>query len=250
MLATEKYDCILFEPPDYGLCNRLRGLVGAWGGSKKLSIPLYVIWKPSPACPYKLEDLFQDLSGMTRISSVSEIPEKYTKIYHTTSVSHLNDILKIYNINISIGPFLMNQLKPISVLMDIIQEINREKQLMEYGLGIHIRETDIVEYLSAANIRQIPVIYYYTQIEKWLKQNDTNVIYLACDNADRQNDILNKYGKDKIVIYKNINKTINDNSIRETGGDHCVIDLFCLSRCKEFIGTPYSSFSTHVHYLK
>jgi hypothetical protein len=258
-------DCIVFEPPNYGLCNRLRGLVGAWAGSKKLRIPLFVLWNTCSACPYTYSDLFEPLSkhpDVIHINNTAEIPEKYNRKYHTTSVSHLNDILQSYAINPDIASFLISQLIPVANLRAEITGFYKRYSLDTNTLGIHIRETDIIDYLSSIKAQSVPVVNYYNAIDKWLKNNSSNTVYLACDDSARQMDILMRFGTERIIVYKNIASSEeacaplcppaikSASSLRQTTGDHCVVDLYCLALSARFIGSPYSSFSTHVNYLR
>jgi hypothetical protein len=58
----------LFTTPDFGLANRIRGLVGAWAHAKQTGHTLDILWTVSPACPYAIQDLFDPLPGTQYIT--------------------------------------------------------------------------------------------------------------------------------------------------------------------------------------
>jgi len=55
----------LFISKEFGLCNRLRGLLNAWAIASEKKLHLDVLWIPNDDCPFEFTDLFELLPNMT-----------------------------------------------------------------------------------------------------------------------------------------------------------------------------------------
>ena len=87
-------------------------------------------------------------------------------------------------------------------------------------IGIHIRATDHI-----TSIKNSPFFLFENKIEEELRQNPEVTFFVATDNEDYQNCLLQKFGKEKILFH---NKKIFRRDVTE-GIRDAVIDLFCLS---------------------
>jgi len=230
----------LFTTPDYGLCNRLRGYVGAWAYAKKMGCVLHVLWTESPACPYRIEELFEPLPN-TKFITESESKET-TYTYTTNDLGHLSHILAKYGMPHTLAPVLIASLVPVLSIRQKLQRLFADIPLSS-AIGLHIRRTDHVDYANTLGGS--------TQMDMYWRAADAypmNPIYLACDDSDTLRIGKRKYGA-RIHIGKEFSPSPSS-SVRNTDGEHAVLDIYCLALCGQFQGSRLSSFSAHVDYLR
>ena len=132
----------LFTTPDLGLANRLRGLVALWAHAKKNKRPLHVLWTPSDACPYRIEDMFEPLSDTTYIQT-QEPSDTYS--LSSSDLGHLSHSLPQYGISYAMAPLLIASLVPVASLRDRIRAIALSVPLSN-AIGLHVRATDHTAY--------------------------------------------------------------------------------------------------------
>lgn len=101
-----------------------------------------------------------------------------------------------------------------------------------HTIGMHIRRTDNVESINGS-----PIEAFEREIKKETAADPQTTFYLACDDNQVKNDLLQKYGPHII--------TFLDDSARDSleGMQFAVFDLFCLSQTTRIIGSYYSSYS-------
>ena len=104
----------LFTTPDLGLANRLRGLVALWAHAKKNKRPLHVLWTPSDACPYRIEDMFEPLSDTTYIQT-QESEDMYSR--SSSDLGHLSHSLPTYGISYAMAHLLIASLVKHSCIL-------------------------------------------------------------------------------------------------------------------------------------
>ena len=92
-------------------------------------------------------------------------------------------------------------------------------------IGMHIRRTDHITI-----IKESPSYLFTDKIEELLSENPHAKIFLACDDNDLKQSIVNKYGDN--ILTREINPRFSDNGIEDS-----VIDLFLLSKCRTIYGT-------------
>lgn len=231
-MSTHKY-----ITPDYGLCNRLRGYVGAAAYAKKMKATLHVVWDESPACPYCIQELFEPLQATQFISEdISNV--KYVHI--SSNVHRLEDILGRYKLPVGQAGILIATLTPVRSIRERIQQLYNTIPLSN-ALGFHIRRTDHIEYANSCGGS--------TQLETFWALADkypTKPIFIACDDSLTLELCRAKYGP-RIHVAKNI---ITNKELRQTDGEHAVLDLYCLALCDHFQGSVHSSFTEFVDYLR
>ena len=137
----------------------------------------------------------------------------------------------------------------IEELKLIVQELVPKKNIMDkinktvetfnnYNvLGLHIRTTD-------GGFTDIPVNKVFSCIESYLAQNSNNKIYISCDNIRLEKDIISKFSSNIIYFEDPFGNNYSDKCNRHTfGTKNAVCEMFILSKCNSFLGTPGSSFS-------
>jgi len=228
----------LFTTPDFGLANRLRGLVGAWAHAKQKEETLDILWTETPACPYAIQDLFDPLPG-TRYISEAEGPYSY----ESSDLGHLKDILTKHKLPVYMAPVLIGSLKPVAALQERIRSIAKSARLSDC-IGLHIRRTDVIPYAASLGMEDPNPLEEFWALCDALPAVP---VFLACDDKETVEACRARYG-DRIHVAKEIGSFAG--GIRATDGEHAVLDLYCLALCKYFKGSRLSSFTAHVNYLR
>lgn len=132
---------------------------------------------------------------------------------------------------------LMQELKPIHKIQEKIEKVI-EKFKNQKILGIHIRTTD-------GGFKDIDDNKSIDYIKSFINDNPDWKIFLASDNIVSEKKIIDMIGDHNIFIFdKPFGNKYEDKFDRSTYGViNGVCDLFILSKCDKFIGTPGSSFS-------
>jgi len=229
----------LFTPPDFGLCNRLRGLVGEAAYAKRVGATLHVKWDPMPACPYRYEEMFEPLQNMVLISDVSDTTEYACK---STDVCHFNHVLSKYGVKLTpmLNALCIASLQPIASIRATLRELVVQ---CATAVGIHIRRTDLLEYTHKYGGPTPMEVYYKAAIT-----NPDKRIFLACDDPDTLELFKNKFGNR--VFTSMAFDAVPHEQLRKTSGVHAVLDLYGLAFCAFFQGTQHSSFTMHVCLLR
>jgi hypothetical protein len=121
--------------------------------------------------------------------------------------------------------------KPVAAIQKEI-----DSQVLQFKpsiIGIHIRATD-----HTASIKNSPFYLFENKIEKELMINPEATFFLATDSEDYQNQLLEKFGSERILFHKKIFRRDLSQGIKDA-----VVDLFCLSKTSKIYGSYYSSFS-------
>ena len=129
---------------------------------------------------------------------------------------------------------VMKDLKPKK---DILNKINFDLFKNNKILGLHIRTTD-------GGFTDIPKNNIFDYITNFLKNNPLYKIYISCDNFQIEQKIIEKF-TDKIYYLTNpFGNKYTDKFNRSTyGTKNAICEMFSLSKCTKFVGTPGSSFS-------
>ena len=231
----------LFLTPDYGLCNRLRGYVGAYAYAKKQGCTLHVLWTRSRACPYSIEELFEPLPN-TRFITVEE---RHATTYDvvTSDVGDLPEILTKNGLSplnaAQIAPILIASLRPVAAIRDQLRGL---KEKLALSTGLHIRRTDHVAFAEQHG-GSTPLETFWEAI----LAGPDRPVYLACDDPATLTEAVEKYGS-RIYTGKSFGSAVS--SLRVSDGEHAILDLYCLALCGQFQGSRLSSFTAHVEYLR
>jgi hypothetical protein len=121
--------------------------------------------------------------------------------------------------------------KPVAnIQKEIDKYVVQFKPLM---IGIHIRATD-----HTTAIKNSPFYLFESKIEEELRLNNDATFFVATDNEDYQNQLLQKFGSKRILFHKKVFRRDTSKGIKDA-----VVDLFCLSKTSKIYGSYYSSFS-------
>ena len=101
-------------------------------------------------------------------------------------------------------------------------------------VGVHIRRTD---HMLAKKLS--PVKLFIKKMDEEITKNDSIKFFLSTDDADVENELIEKYGKQRIITQPN---KIWGNSTKEEMVSG-IIDCLCLSRCTKIYGSFSSQFS-------
>jgi hypothetical protein len=120
---------------------------------------------------------------------------------------------------------------PKTILQQSIDKLSQK--FTRNTIGVHIRATD-----NEPSKQLSPFSVFITRMEKEICQNPEVTFFVATDEEKYQENLLEKFGKDRILYHekvfgRNITKGIQD----------AVIDLFCLSKTSKIYGSYFSSFS-------
>lgn len=145
------------------------------------------------------------------------------------------------NVFINELQIIIKELKPQKF---IIKKINYLVNFIKNNLviGLHIRTTD-------GGFKDIEFKNSFSIIEEYIKKK--YIIYISCDNLKNENILRTKYKKNIKFFDKPYGKKYEDKFNRSTYGTlNAICEMYILSECKYFFGTPGSSFSFMVWLLR
>ena len=139
---------------------------------------------------------------------------------------------------------LRNVIKNLKPKKNILSKINLDLFENNKILGLHIRTTD-------GGFKDIPKNNIFDYITNFLRNNPLYKIYISCDNFELEQKVIEKF-PNKIYYLKNpFGNKYGDKFNRSTfGTKNAVCEMFSLSKCTKFAGTPGSSFSFMVWLLR
>lgn len=131
----------------------------------------------------------------------------------------------------------VSRLQPSNVLKSQISHII--KSFDSDILGVHIRRGDAINGPWKDR-------YLFSSLEMFFEKMEAHKgkIFLSTDCEKTQSKIISKF-KDKIIYNcnKKFNKPEQSHLEEKPLQDYAAIDMYCLSACKNMIGTNWSSFS-------
>jgi hypothetical protein len=207
-----------------GLSNRIRTLLGFRKKCVKENKILNVHWPKDKDCYCHFNDIFEPISN---------VKFNKTEPFHFIGQDTYQNIIKTSYEEMKYDYKII--LVPKYHLRKIIDSFV-EKNIIKNAIGIHIRRTDHISLALQHNKFSTDNVFH-----DFIRKHDENVrIFLATDNAETQQNFIDKY-KDRLVIYKKIDKSIVD--LRKTDIETAVIDIYISAKCKAFLGSGYSSYS-------
>ena len=121
--------------------------------------------------------------------------------------------------------------KPVAAIQKEID--NLALQFKPSTIGIHIRGTD---HTSA--LKNSPFYLFENKIHEELRINPEATFFVATDNEEYRNRLLQKFGKEKILFHTKVFRRDMTEGITDW-----VVDMFCLSRTSKIYGSYWSPFS-------
>ena len=254
--------------PLSGLGNRLRVMATAIKLARKSNKRLYIYWQPNKYLNADFVDLFE----LPENIQISRLPLQYKIWLRTSSLSPLfkklaRGYLRLFNFDFIFLDSMASQVwhnkldleKKVIESKDVFicgcQELNYfdpedynlfipRKELLQKVReisnrfspnthGIHIRSTD-----NHHSKEKSPFLLFVKVIEDQLKKEPGSNFFLATDNEDYQNRLVEIFGREKILFnHKDFRRDVTE------GIKDAVIDLYCLSKTAKIYGSYFSSFS-------
>lgn len=128
----------------------------------------------------------------------------------------------------------LNDMDKIFVPIDEIQEKINEitNKFSKHTIGVHIRRTD-----NTASMENSPLYAFEQRMKEEIGKDSSTMFYLASDDEEVKRHFTNLYPGHVITFFDDISR----NTIE--GMRFAVVDLFCLSKTNNIIGSYYSSYS-------
>lgn len=268
---------VLIINPIFGLGNRLRAIASAYSISKHKNMKLVINWIPDYHCDCLIEDLIVNIHNYGEVIynqidneslidfelynylEVDEegkkdeyINDNYNKIYVKSNCLLNNEYSYIYFYE------FLQSLKWNDYINNLIISI---PDIYNY-IGMHIRMEGGNEYQnidadksSNWTERETELMFKYREIShidnfinkinEILHENPEKKFFIATDMKCNYDKLINIYGHDKIKILER-----NDFDRSKEQLYYAVSDMILLSRCNQFYGSIWSSFSELVTYFQ
>lgn len=232
-----------------GLCNKIKNIISGIILAEQHNLPLKIIWHKSKWIRVNYEDLFEapklSFIDTDLVDDILSIKNPYRSSLY---IDNMN-----YNFKFnSIPDQTKTQIKEICNLF-------KPKKYLSDQINYYAEKFDIINSVGV-HYRYDPE---WTHFHKHIKKNikiDENVYYKEFINAmsrytEKQTFFLSSARNEECIRLKNTNNRLNINSISKKKSHkifldrdleimyESIIDLFLLSRCKELIITPKSTFS-------
>lgn len=277
ILQNYQNNKILIINLQYGLGNRLRALASAYSICRIQNFKLIINWVSDNHCDCLIEELIDNannygkiISKKIDINSIKNfkiynyletenggkkdeyIDDNYDKIYvKSNCILNNKHSFKYFE-------YFLQSLKWNDAINNLINSI---PEISNY-IGMHIRmgggknyqynsadsssnwtksETELMfKYRELSDIDN-----FINQINNILHKNPEQKFFIATDIESNYEKLINIYGNDKIKI---LERNCFDRSKQELY--YGVADIILLSRCKQFYGSYWSSFSEIVTYFQ
>jgi len=231
-----------------GLANKLRTLLTGMYAADETERDLEIGWESCRGCRMFYDDFFMPIDNVRIEREDTKIIPNFERIYNT--LGNFEDIKKYDNnqnllsvtcgnINcgsISADDIVKKKRHLVSPKKEIADEIEEyaAKHFNNKTIGFHIRSAE--HFLNITSIKAREEI-----IDKI--PNEIG-IYIAVDNIEVKEYLLNKYGNR--IIYKEKSFGFDNNP----GMRDAVIDMYLLNRCAKIYGTRTSSYSWAASIIK
>ena len=241
----------------YGIGNRISGLLTAMRCADILDAILYIYWDIDQHCMASLADIFdeipfniinsneyQNLPKMQEFGDLNPLTKDLpdTFIIKATTFRYFDDDINPESIDFSIYFKQLTLVKPIA---NLIKKLS-EKYQFEKMLGVHIRKTDkghwLSEttdrgYLSAEKIMFNIDRRYLAAIKTILDKKPGTKIFLATDDREEEQAIVSILKPPKGTILALPKPRYNAISLYPVGRDlrgvqEAMVDMMLLSKCQ------------------
>lgn len=182
---------------------------------------LVVVWKLTNNIDSHFLDHFQPIPGVTFVESVPQ-GTPADKLYHNcgTCVGYRPDY---------------TWLKLNAYTQAIVDDCARS--LRPY-VAMHVRRTDHVRLAQSRGRYTTDEMFF-----NYVAAHAPLVVFVATDNCDTQNMLLDKYGQERIALHSRIEPS---DAIRQTSLQDAIVDLYVCIEAKHFMGSGWSSLSDFI----
>lgn len=281
--SESKMQYIICES-DGGLSNRLRVLVTHIVLAKYIhnNARLVMVWEVNDACPGHFLQVFNPVHGVTFIDSSAKplFAQHAVHVYNNSRDGLEKTLLENYKWfyrryrkqlwQIEVDAWA--KIYPTRELMGKVTAFTREHNVCNMN-AMHVRRTDLEYELNPK--RRSGILFF----QRFMERQDPNDRYfLMTDNRQSQIEFFERFGSNKILVYRNISSKDEQLPIAvamrspvstATGGDvlakmnatlpldhrfttleHAVMDVYIAAHAKRFHPTPFSSVSDYVRMVK
>lgn len=212
--------------PKGGLGNRLRVIFSFWCfcqskiHSQTKDLKLQIVWEKDKYCNGLFLDFFKEIPDV--------IFKNSNECLITTSRR-----LKIIS-----DELYVNSLRYLQINDEMQLIVDNYVNLLGEFDAVHLRRTDHVK-LAKKNKKFVKL----EKFEEFISKSKN--VFLATDCPKTQNYLMKKY--QQINVFNKIN---NNKKLRKTSLEDSIFDMFICIQAKEFMGTPFSSFSDLIKYKR
>lgn len=235
---------------------------------------LAFIWEINDACPGHYMELFEPIDKVIFATNSSRyVLDKHAKIVYENSLAvmtwtlQMNGVPKIrfgYPTWAQIEYAMYSKFIPTKEIMMRVDEYVNEHNVCNIT-SMHIRTTDLATHMARKR-QHVNLQAYYDHVDS-VPVNES--VYLLTDNPTTQKLFLDKYGSNRILVYRNIvdqsqqhpiryrhngrhNQLMHSNSEsnitlpddhRYTSLQHTIIDILIAAHSRDFKPAMYSSLS-------
>ena len=269
-----------------GLNNKLVPLLGLLRIAKKENRQLKCLWGNDAYINkslFSFNDLFESIDNLEFITIqeyVNLFNNQNTKIYNRSGSdrdrsgiiynNNKNDVVLFHKVvhlisykddNV-IGNYvpyprickeitpIINELREIVKLLKPVEKIqNKINNTIENFkntnvIGLHIRTTD-------GGFTDIPSKDVFGFINNLLEENNGSKIYISCDTLALENEIKKTFTNNILYFTNSFGDDYSEKYNRSSWGTmNAVCEMFILSKCNKFYGTPGSSLTFMVWLLR
>ena len=264
MLTTEEVEKIKSTPfimtkSDGGLSNRIQVMTSTMYLSQKKhqNCSILMLWNANKHCNGYFYDFFQPIINFHFINESQYeylLPFSIANYVKYKAASFRN-ILQHYGIKFQstlitnrVEKSIVLAFRPVQHLYDQIKLFVKYHSICNIS-GVHVRRTDLVTSLRSQNkshmLTNDEVFYEFINKRPILEK-----VFLMTDNDETQRKYINHFGTNKIIIYKNIQSSVNTFELRHTSLSQAVTEIFIMAHTKLFRGTGMSSMSRFIRQLK
>ena len=215
--------------PTCGFANRLRVMLSYYELARHLKNRLVVYWPLTSACNGYFWDFFQ--------------PVPYLE-FTTNQPLYINYHGGKLHPNFQQPSYRHLRLRP-KFQRFIDAYIAQNKLNEKPHIALHIRRTD---HTTLSKDRNKPVTTD-DEFIAFVKEQPTDAkIYLATDNRKTQDQFINLFGKDRVLVHHLINPI--NTAQRKTSLGEAIFDIYICSQTHKFKGSHRSSFSDLISLLR
>jgi len=268
-----KLDNFFIIQPIFGLSNRLRTIASAYSICKELNRNLIINWIQDCHCDCRIEDLITNIDDLCvavidniNTNKLMKLGVSFQRNYNDNPIidhtkkkiyiesncalnnkfsgKHSNSFLKSLMFNTEINN-LINSIPNINehIGMHIRMEGGKEYTSNEYEKESNWDENGKRELFKYREISHID--NFINQINNILHKNPEQKFFIATDMKVNYKKLIDIYGNDTI---KFLHRDLFDRSKKQIY--YAIADIILLSKCKQFYGSTWSSFSELVTYFQ
>jgi len=201
--------------PIGGMCTRIRVILSHLGNSRFNNKKIIVVWSTDEDCNGFFPNFFEPINKLFFVRDTNK------KINYTGNLPCPVDDVASFILN-------LKNIKPNKKIQDEIDKFINQNLSNNYT-AIHHRSLDSSNKL---------------EMEKFVKNNNKNKVFIATDNKDTQKEFSRIQNT---IYYKPIK--IDDKKLK-TNLEHAIIDFFICLRASKFMGTKGSAFTDLIEMLR